>query len=130
MEIFMLAIIIGLLPAWIAHNKGRNFFMWWIFGAALWIVAMPAALIISKDEEAVVERESNLKKCPYCAEWVKKEAALCKHCNSEFEPEPEPEPLKCPICHSLQVSEKDGYCDVCKKKTIDGEWGKWGKTVR
>lgn len=40
----LLAGLIGLLPAWIARGKGRNFFDWWFFGAALFVVALPLAL--------------------------------------------------------------------------------------
>ncbi|HEX9616927.1 MAG TPA: cytochrome c biogenesis protein CcdA [Anaerolineales bacterium] len=40
----LLAGLIGLVPAWIARQKGRNFFDWWFFGAALFVVAFPLAL--------------------------------------------------------------------------------------
>ena len=38
--------LIGLVPAFIARNKGRSFIDWWLFGVALWPVAIPAALLI------------------------------------------------------------------------------------
>lgn len=31
----ILVILIGILPAAIAHGKGGNFLLWWIFGSAL-----------------------------------------------------------------------------------------------
>jgi cytochrome c-type biogenesis protein len=40
----LLAGLIGLVPAWIARAKGRNFFDWWFFGSALFVVALPLAL--------------------------------------------------------------------------------------
>jgi hypothetical protein len=43
MEIFVLAILIGLIPAAIAQSKGRSFAAWWFYGAMLFIVALPHA---------------------------------------------------------------------------------------
>jgi len=43
--------LLGLIPAMIARNKGRNFIDWWLFGAALWPIAMPAALLIKPKSE-------------------------------------------------------------------------------
>lgn len=41
-----LLIILGLIPAFIAKSKGRRFYDWWFFGAALIFIALPAALLI------------------------------------------------------------------------------------
>lgn len=45
MEILIFAVLIGLLPAYIARKKGRSFGLWWIYGALLFIVALPHALL-------------------------------------------------------------------------------------
>ena len=50
MEILIVAALIGLIPAFIAQKKGRSFGLWWIYGAALFIVALPHALIMSASE--------------------------------------------------------------------------------
>lgn len=42
--IFGLLILLGLIPAYIAYSKGRRFFDWWFYGAALIFVALPAAI--------------------------------------------------------------------------------------
>jgi len=47
MEILIIAALIGLIPAAIAQNKGYSFALWWFFGAAFFIVALPAALLMS-----------------------------------------------------------------------------------
>jgi cytochrome c-type biogenesis protein len=38
--------LLGLIPAVIAQKKGRSFVDWYLFGAALWPIAIPAALMI------------------------------------------------------------------------------------
>ena len=51
--IFLAAILIGLIPAIIARNKGRDFISWWLFGAALFIVALPWAIMLKRDVKAI-----------------------------------------------------------------------------
>jgi hypothetical protein len=86
MEILLLGIIIGLLPAYIASNKGRNFVLWWIYGSLLFIIALPHCLLIKADK-IILEAKAlseGAKKCPYCAELVKKEALVCRFCQREL----------------------------------------------
>jgi hypothetical protein len=46
----VIAAVIGLIPACIARDKGRDFWTWWIFGAALFIVALPAAILLKRSD--------------------------------------------------------------------------------
>jgi hypothetical protein len=46
LSLLVLAVVIGLVPAKIAHDKGYDFWLWWIFGALLWIVATPWAILL------------------------------------------------------------------------------------
>ena len=46
-----LLIVLGLIPAFIARSKGRKFIEWWLFGAALIIVALPASLLIKPKDD-------------------------------------------------------------------------------
>jgi hypothetical protein len=41
---------LGLLPAYLAWRKGRSFGTWWLFGATLLPVALPAALMLAPVE--------------------------------------------------------------------------------
>ncbi len=41
-------IFLGLLPAFLAHRKGRNFFTWWIYGATLFPIALVSSLRLSE----------------------------------------------------------------------------------
>lgn len=69
------ALILGLLPATIGKIKGYSFILWWFLGAAFFIIALPLSLFISSD----------FKKCPHCAEKIKKSAVVCRFCHRELE---------------------------------------------
>jgi len=86
MEIFLFAVIIGSLPAYIAQNKGKSFLLWWIYGALLFIVALPHSLLMKADTNAVEENalSGGAKKCPYCAELVKQKAVVYRFCHREL----------------------------------------------
>jgi hypothetical protein len=47
------AVLIGLLPAAIATSRGYSFGLWWLYGALLFIVALPHALLLKPNTEAV-----------------------------------------------------------------------------
>jgi disulfide bond formation protein DsbB len=75
-EVLLIAALLGLIPAMIARNNGRSFANWWLYGALLFIIALPHALLLT----AV---GPNFKKCHFCAEIIKAEAVKCKHCGSD-----------------------------------------------
>jgi thiol:disulfide interchange protein len=42
---------LGLIPAYIAHAKGRSFFDWWFFGFILFPVALPWSIFLKRKTE-------------------------------------------------------------------------------
>jgi predicted RNA-binding Zn-ribbon protein involved in translation (DUF1610 family) len=74
---FLVGGLLGIIPAAIAGRKGHSYFGWWLFGAALFIVALPVAILISPSK-------GSQKKCPDCANWVATEATKCQHCGADF----------------------------------------------
>jgi cytochrome c-type biogenesis protein len=41
--------LLGLIPAFIARQKGRNFLEWWLFGTGLFPVALPMSLMLKSE---------------------------------------------------------------------------------
>jgi hypothetical protein len=87
MELIIGAILIGLIPAFIAQRKGERFLPWWVFGAALFIVALPISLIMKPNAKALEQRQlaAGMKKCPHCAELVKADAVVCRYCGRDVQ---------------------------------------------
>ncbi len=87
MVFLLMAICIGVIPAFVAQSKGRNFLAWWVYGAALFIIALPHSLLIKADMKQI-EREQlqsgNARKCPFCAEIIKIEARVCRFCSRDL----------------------------------------------
>ncbi len=80
----MLAVLVGAY----ANNKGRSgiglFFASLIFSP---IIGFIIAFILSPNEkkiEASSLASGEIKKCPMCAELVRNEASICKHCSAEL----------------------------------------------
>ena len=86
MEILIVALLIGLIPATIAKGKGRSFGLWWFYGTALFIIALPHSLIMKANNEAIERQQlsEGMKKCQHCAELVKPDARVCRYCGRDI----------------------------------------------
>lgn len=64
-----------------AEKKGRNWVPFFILSLLFPIITAIVIGVVSTDQANLT---SGVKKCPKCAEVVKEEAIICKHCGSEF----------------------------------------------
>jgi hypothetical protein len=93
--ILWIALSIG-VGMW-AGGRGRGPVVWTLISLALSpLLGFILVALIGKDEkkaEAVAIEGGDVRKCPMCAELVKREAIKCKHCGAELPPlEEEPKP--------------------------------------
>ena len=73
----LLLIIAGIVGGIIAGRKGRNPILWFILCA---IVPLLIAVIIVLPP---LVSKGHTKKCHYCAEIIKEDTVVCKHCGME-----------------------------------------------
>ena len=85
MGILVIAVLIGLIPATVAKNKGYSFGGWWFYGAMLFIVALPHALIMKPNPAGIDHEQVNngLHRCGRCAEFIQNAAYVCRFCGAD-----------------------------------------------
>jgi len=87
MEFLVIWLVCGVIAAIVATNKGRSGCGWFLVGVLLGPFGFILALVVSRNESKAEKRSiqsGELKKCPHCAELVKREAVVCKHCGRDL----------------------------------------------
>lgn len=68
----------------ITVKKGKGWFVGFLCGIVFGPLVALILLLGGTDRKRL-----GLKKCPFCAEWIKRQAAVCKHCHRDQVP-PQP----------------------------------------
>ena len=87
-EMWLYAVVLGVIPGVIARSKGRDFFPWYVYGVLLFIVALVHSLVLPPTSEATAAREGQQgrRPCPQCAEFIMREAHICRFCGASAAP--------------------------------------------
>lgn len=84
---FIVWVALCIVAAVIASNKGRSGFGFFLLAFFLSpLVGIIAAFVASPDEAKIADRkieDGECKKCPHCAELIKIDANVCKHCGRD-----------------------------------------------
>ncbi|HPN69483.1 MAG TPA: zinc ribbon domain-containing protein [Saprospiraceae bacterium] len=75
-------ICLGVIGAMISGQKGNNGCGGFALGILLGPIGLLMAFFSSDNEEAKMAKKGYTRKCPHCAEFVKSDANICKHCGS------------------------------------------------
>lgn len=86
MGLIVFWLIMAGIVALIASSKGKDAAGWFFYGLLIWPIALVHILVSSPNDkivEASALARGQMKKCPQCAELIKKEARKCRYCSSE-----------------------------------------------
>ena len=110
MEYIIIWIVCGIGAAAIASSKGRSAGAWFLGGLLLG----PIGLLIVGFMGAPAPNVSSVRKCPFCAETILREAKVCKHCGREVEPVIAPKnTVNCSKC-GTEVAIGATWCPKCQ----------------
>ncbi|MDR9392300.1 MAG: zinc ribbon domain-containing protein [Trueperaceae bacterium] len=78
--------LLGGLIAYLAARKGRRAWVWFLYGVAIWPVALLHVWWIDPTPDAVRARlvaSGGWRACPHCRELVRDDATACPHCGRD-----------------------------------------------
>ena len=113
------SVVFAVVTTIVASAKGLSLSKWAVIGFILGPIGVIWSLVTPKDEATLAKRQidaGELKVCPFCAEHVKIEATICKHCGKD-QPPIDPMLLEKWVCTHCKAICKGSQssCWVCNK---------------
>lgn len=95
LQMWLLASLLGLIPAAIARKKGRSFGLWWVYGSMIFIVALFHSLLIKPYARQVEQLPmptpevlqpvlpEGTKNCKFCGQLIDEVSTRCPVCKKD-----------------------------------------------
>lgn len=113
MGYFLLWLFCGFLCAVIASNKSRSVSGFFFLGLLLGPLGVILAAFTRKNEkriEAEKLQTGEMKKCPMCAELVRREAVKCRYCGADVSDVPNIAAVAKAVINQGDLSKKAAIC--------------------
>ena len=82
-------LLFSVIVGWFAHQKGRSGIAFFLISIVISpMIGLIVVLIIKPSGEVMEQRmllSGEGKTCPFCAEVVRAEALICKHCGKDID---------------------------------------------
>lgn len=114
------AVIIGWFCSYVAGQKNRDKGSWFLLGflfSFLAFIALAAIPAIEVKPAFIADDEGVSRKCPFCAEMVKREAIFCRFCQHDLPPV-EAKSIAEKIVNSAEVSSSTDELTLAKEKQV------------
>lgn len=93
-EYTLILVIVSITCALIAQSifrsKGRSPWSGFFLGLLLSVIGVIIAAVMPATQEGLEKKgfqDGELVQCPYCKEYIKPGATICKHCHQELSPD-------------------------------------------
>lgn len=77
-------LVVSGLVGWWAESKGRSFAVFFAVSALFSPLIGALLVLVLSGDPSRAAAAGGKKKCPRCAEWVQREAEICRYCQFSF----------------------------------------------